>query len=102
MPPLPHPVPPLRFMHGRIEQFGFGPGSGHGLLRLVVFVVVAALVLLVVALLTRGRSHPYSHSVAGATAPVNEAVRILDERFARGDVDVDDYKVRRELLISHA
>ena len=28
----------------------------------------------------------------------SDALRLLDERFARGEVDVDDYQHRRELL----
>ena len=31
-------------------------------------------------------------------AGTNDAERLLDERFARGEVDVDDYQRRRELL----
>lgn len=30
----------------------------------------------------------------------SEAERLLDERFARGEIDVDDYNERRELLRS--
>jgi len=33
-----------------------------------------------------------------AARPEDEAQRILDERFARGDIDADEYKGRRELL----
>lgn len=28
----------------------------------------------------------------------NDALQLLDERFARGEIDVDDYQQRRELL----
>ena len=32
------------------------------------------------------------------SAPLDQALRILDERFARGEIDVDEYNHRRELL----
>jgi uncharacterized membrane protein len=31
-------------------------------------------------------------------SPTSDALRILDERFARGEIDADDYKQRRDLL----
>lgn len=35
--------------------------------------------------------------VAGTAGP-GEARRLLDERFARGEIDPEDYRVRRDLL----
>ncbi len=100
MPPLPPSIPQMKLLHAQFVRFGFGPGPGHGV-PLLFLVLLGLVVVAAVAVLTRGRTQESTRALAGATAPMNEAVRILDERFARGDVDVDDYKVRRELLIHH-
>jgi uncharacterized membrane protein len=100
-PPNQPPMPLHIMRFGPFQQFGFGPGPGRGV-PFLLFVVVAVLALIVAALLIRGRVHPHAHGSVSASSTVNEAVRILDERFARGDVDVDDYKMRRDLLAGHA
>ena len=74
---------------------GWGPGAWIAMaFVMLVFwtVVVAAIVALVRS--SRGRGHD---RVVGRT---DDAERILAERFARGEIDADDYKQRRELLRS--
>jgi putative membrane protein len=106
MPPFPRqhfPSGPfLRII--RIQQGGFGPG--HGLFLLVAFLVVVAALLLIAAALFSRRgplARAQRPSPAGSSAPAGGPgpVQILDERFARGEIDADDYKQRRELLASH-
>lgn len=48
-----------------------------------------------------GPWHPGPHAATHGPAPVppSDAVRILDERLARGDIDVDDYLTRRAALL---
>jgi len=70
-------------------MMGYGLGSG-GILMLAFWVfVIAGLVWLV---LTLSRSQ----------APVGDgrstALRILEERLARGEIDADDFKTRRALI----
>jgi putative membrane protein len=91
-------------------QFGPGPFGGNGpfaaFVLLVLFVIViAALALLITLFIRRSRfAHRFAGApgAAGATywrpAPASDALRILDERFARGEIDADDYKQRRDLL----
>jgi putative membrane protein len=91
-------------------QFGPGPFGGNGPLGafvvLVLFViVVAALALLVTLFIRRSR---FAHRFAGVPnaglttywhpSPSSDALRILNERFARGEIDADDFKERRDLL----
>jgi putative membrane protein len=91
-----------------VRVFGPGPFGSNGpfaaLFGLLLFVVVIALVALLITLLIR-RSR-FSHRFAG-TAPMpirawhsstSDALRILDERFARGEIDAEDYRTRRDLL----
>jgi putative membrane protein len=54
--------------------------------------VLVALVLLIVWLVRGGRFNTHSPAVAG------NARQILDERYARGEIDEDDYRKRREGL----
>ena len=74
---------------------GWGPGTwiAMGLMMLVFWGVVAFLV--VYAVRSLGRRTPDS-----GTPPSDPALRILDERFARGEIDADEYNQRRELLRS--
>ena len=53
--------------------------------------LVTVLVVYVVRNLSRDRSRETPDSPSGA-------LRILDERFARGDIDADEYRQRREQL----
>ncbi len=66
------------------------------------FIVFWALVVAVIVAVVRpDRSHEIP---ASPTAPppgrASEAEHILDERFARGEIDADEYRHRRDLLRS--
>jgi len=62
--------------------------GGVGMLVLMAL-VLAALVALVVVLARRGPQPP---------GPGDTARRILDERFARGEIDQEEYERRRDAL----
>jgi len=81
-------------MHGRV---GFGPGGGgSGPFGFFVLLVLIALVVLVVLMLARRREREGGGNVHGSS----DALRILNERLARGDIDPEDYSARRSLLTS--
>ncbi|RSD12077.1 SHOCT domain-containing protein [Amycolatopsis eburnea] len=65
-----------------------GWAGGIGTLVLMVL-VLGALVALVVVLARRGPQPP---------SPPDPARRILDERFARGEIDQEEYERRRDAL----
>jgi len=65
-----------------------GWAGGIGMLVLMAL-VLAALVVLVVVLARRGPQPP---------AQGDTARRILDERFARGEIDQEEYERRRDAL----
>jgi uncharacterized membrane protein len=79
----------------------FGPGPGRGgpfVLFLVLLLLIVAVVLVVLFLRQeRTRRHGPLLSAGGASTSF-EALRILDERFAKGEIEPEDYKVRRDLL----
>lgn len=97
--------------NGQIRvRFGPGPFGGNGPLEafvlLVLFVIViAALALLITLFIRRSR---FAHRFAGTPgtgltnywhhSPASDALRILNERFARGEIDAEDFRERRDLL----
>ena len=74
---------------------GWGPGAWIAMaLVMLVFwtIVVAAIIALVRASQGGGPQHHVGRS--------GDAEHILAERFARGEIDADEYKQRRDLLRS--
>ena len=71
---------------------GAGMLFGGGLMGLFWILVIAALAWLVVALV-RGSSDRESKS--------KSAIEILEERFARGEIDRDEFEPKREALRRH-
>lgn len=73
----------------------WGPGAwiAMGLMMLAFWGLIAALVVYVI------RNVGHRADDAGVAGPY-EALRILGERFARGEIDADEYSQRRDLLRS--
>jgi uncharacterized membrane protein len=68
-------------------------------------IVIAALALLITLFIRRSRfAHRFAGAPGAATSPywhhssTSDALRILNERFARGEIEADDYRARRDLL----
>jgi putative membrane protein len=75
---------------------GMGWGSmGWGGWLIMILIVVAVWAAVVVAGIAIFRSLRKRGTV---TSPTQDAARILDERFARGEIDTDEYEARREAL----
>jgi putative membrane protein len=77
-----------------------GMGWGGWLLLLLLLVFLAALVVVVVVLVVRAASGSPSQPGAGgrAVAGPSAAQQVLDERFARGEIDEEEYLRRRSVL----
>ena len=76
-------------------------GWNHPWLAVLLFVIVgAAIGLLVWALLRGGTRHPYGAPPAYPAAPPagDPALEVLRMRFARGEIDADEYASRVALL----
>jgi putative membrane protein len=87
-------------------RYGWHDGSGWaawlamGFMMVVFWGVVAAAVIFM--LRSSGHRHDHDHpSSPPPTQPEagNEALRILDQRFARGEIELDEYTRRREVLL---
>jgi putative membrane protein len=73
-----------------------GMMAGWALLWLVLIVVGVVIILYVVIRLTgNGIRRPRGE---GQLEAASAARRILDERFARGEIDAEEYQRRRDLL----
>jgi putative membrane protein len=86
-------------------NYGYGNGGGHwGLWILMIVAMVvfwAALAWIVVTLVRHrgGPAGPLSAPTAPPTSPPDsDALRILNERLARGEIDEADYQRRRALI----
>lgn len=82
-------------------NWGYGWGGGWGawlmMFPLMLLVWAAVAWVLVVAIRNLGGTGHASTSNAHARA---DAIQILDERFARGEIDAQEYRERRDALRS--
>jgi putative membrane protein len=76
--------------------YGDDPGWGGWLLMTFGMIAFWTLVVVAVIALVRGLRDDGSQRRPAEVDPR----RLLDERFARGEIDAEDYKARRELLDS--
>jgi len=85
----------------RRERVGFGGRfeSGHGghpiLWILVAGIVIALIVAAVVALVRHFSAQPAQSAMPPAASSAEE---VLAQRFARGEIDEDEYRLRRDAL----
>ena len=77
-------------------------GYGYGDTGWVGWLVMGLIMLLFWALVIGGVVFlvRYSGRSRGGGGGSSDALRILDERFARGEIDADEYARRRQLLSS--
>jgi putative membrane protein len=82
------------------DDYGYGrmhDGSGLGWVMALLMLVVAIAVVVAVVLLLRG-TRPATTIPPRAVAGAPDARAILKERFARGDIDEDDFRARIRAL----
>lgn len=80
-----------------------GMGWGRGLLAfLFVLLVLAAVAWFAVAFSRQsGRlHHGLAHAHHDPSSPPSDALKILNERFAKGEIDAEEFTKRRDLLQS--
>ncbi len=85
-------------------DYGYGNGGGQwGLWVLTIVAMVVfwgALAWIIVTLVRHRGVHPVAPAVPGplSPSPSSGALGILNERFARGEIDEEEYTRRRTLL----
>ena len=88
-------------------QYGYPFGHSGPRLGLIVFfivILVAALITLAILIrlaLNQRAGRPLFTTQRRPWSNASPALHILDERFARGDIDEDEYKRRRDVLREH-
>ncbi len=78
---------------------------GHPIVFMLLLFALAGIVVLFTMLMSRRgawRGHASQAPFVSSLTPHAEALRLLDERLARGEVDPEDYKARRELLLTRS
>ena len=84
-------------------EYGYGYGHGGHHWGVLIVLIVAAVVLAgaltwIIVTLRHQRAVP-GHAGAGPEGiPTTSALSILDERFARGEIDAEEYQSRRARL----
>jgi putative membrane protein len=88
--------------------FRFGPPGngvfgGHPFVGVLFFLIIVALVVWALIVISRYLSHRHHQPEGGTTsstlAGTSDALKILNERFARGEIDAEDFTRRRDLLV---
>ena len=78
-------------MHNRPGHMRFMGGMG---INLIISILIAVIVILLLVKLIQYLGQPKNNHKTSTT----NAKRILDERFARGEIDVEEYNMRRQHL----
>jgi putative membrane protein len=78
----------------------FGWGWLGAILGLIILLLIIAVLGAVLAYLVRTlrRPSPSATPAAGGHGSTAQALQILDERYARGEIDQEDYEQRRRTL----
>lgn len=87
------------------ERYGYGPhmmgwgGGGYGMIFGPLFMIlVLAVVIAVVVLLIRWLGGPWHGTASHQMPPARAPLDILRERFARGEIDKEEFEERRRVL----
>lgn len=87
----------------RFDQMRFGHPGMWVVCFLITALVITAIVFLIIALVRNSRKNSGAAQVnppaAQASPYVGQALQILDERLARGEIDTDEYRKRKDELL---
>jgi putative membrane protein len=87
------------------ERYGYGPhmmwwgGGWYGMIfGPLIMILVLAVVIAVAVLLVRWLGGPWPGTASHQVPPSRTPLDILKERFARGEIDKEEFEERRRLL----
>lgn len=91
-------MPPIAFLDRDLIGFGWVGELFELLFGLLVVAALVTVIVLGISMLTQRRRGAAVGPAVPAAASASSAVALLDERFARGEIDEEDYRARRALL----
>jgi len=71
---------------------GYGMGGFGGFVMIIFWVLIIVGVVLVIRYFTTG------HTAGRSSQVVNDPLQILRERYARGEIDTEEFEARRKVL----
>jgi putative membrane protein len=77
-----------------VGGWGWGDWFAMSFMMLVFWGAILAVVIVAI----RSWGHRPEGSSAGGTSSEDDALHVLETRFARGDIDAEEYTSRRDLL----
>lgn len=89
-------MPPIAFLDRDLIGFGWVGELFELLFGLLVVAALVTVIVLGISMLRQRRTAPTAAAPASSSAA---AVAVLDERFAKGEIDEEDYRSRRALLL---
>lgn len=88
---------------GRFDQMRFGHPGLWVVCFLITALVITAIVFLIIALVRHSKKSNASNDLKPPVAQVSpyagQALQILDERLARGEIDTEEYRRRKDELL---
>lgn len=82
--------------YGMMPHGGMGFGFGGWIMMILFWVILIAAIVLLVKVLVGPR--PHSDNESGGKPKGNRALEILRERYARGEIDHEEFEERRRRL----
>jgi putative membrane protein len=88
-------------------QWGWGGGNGWGIIGMLLSLVFLAAIVVGVVLVVRALQHGSNHAAGFPVTPsapdvqtpaTAAALQVLDERYARGEIDREEYLMRKQDL----
>ncbi len=76
-----------------------GGWGGWVLMSLAMLAFWSLLIAAIVMIVKSWRGDEPARPGGGSPPEPDDALRVLDQRFARGEIDADEYSARRELLL---
>jgi putative membrane protein len=78
--------------------WGYDGGAGGWALMMLAMVIFWGFVVIGIVAIFRGTRPHEGQGTGSASGSTPGAAGILDERFARGEIDADEYRARRDAL----